>query len=160
MEVGREQSASRAPRTIHGWRDPRRGIGIVISFGLALGLLAVAAPAGAAQIDLTSCQPQQVRICALDPAGHDLNGEPMWNITGDHIYSEGETKHFTCDANCKFWISEHCSDGSCSSCLNKGSFVDHSWGKGAYQLISLEKNGSGDYKSADLQQVDSGAPCP
>lgn len=137
-------------------RGPVRGL---VACGLLLALLA-AVPVGAAQIDVTSCQPKQVRICSLDPAGHDLSGEPMWTITGNHVFSEGETKHFTCDANCKFWISEHCSDGSCSSCLNKGSFLDHSWGKGAYQLTALDKTSSGDYKSADLQQADSGAPCP
>lgn len=137
-------------------RRPVRGLA---ACGLLLGLLA-AAPAGAAQIDVTSCQPKQVRICSLDPAGHDLNGDPMWNITDNHIFSEGDTKHFTCDANCKFWISEHCSGGSCSSCLNKGSFLDHSWGKGAYLLVALDKASSGDYKSADLQKADAGAPCP
>ena len=134
--------------------------GHLASYGLAVGLLAAAVPVGAAQIDITSCQPKQVRICSLDPAGHDLNGDPMWNITDNHIFSEGDTKHFTCDANCKFWISEHCNDGSCSSCLNKGSFLDHSWGKGAYQLIALDKTSSGDYKSADLEKVDEGASCP
>lgn len=131
------------------------------SYGLAFGLVAAAVPVSAAQIDITSCQPKQVRICSLDSNGHDLNGDPMWLITGNHIYSStGETHHFTCDANCKFWISEHCSDGGCSGCLEKGSFLDHSWGKGAYQLIALDKNSAGNYVSGDLKEVDSGGSCP
>ena len=42
----------------------RRLFGGWLSCGLAVGLFAFAASAQAAQIDLTNCQPRQVRICA------------------------------------------------------------------------------------------------
>lgn len=136
--------------------DRRRLRGGLLSCGLAVGLLALASPAPAAQIDLTNCQAKQIRICAWDRLG----GTGDWGLTGRHVYSEvGETHHFTCDANCKFTIVTDCKSGECAECGSSDTPLDHSWGKGAYQLISLEKNDNG-YNSSDLVKVEPGTPCP
>lgn len=134
----------------------RRLFGGWLSCGLAVGLFAFAASAQAAQIDLTNRQPRQVRICAWDKIG----GTGNWSLTGRHLYSEkGESHHFTCDANCKSSIVTDCKNGECAECGSSNTFLDHSGGKGAYQLIALDKNADS-YKSSDLRKVDPGAPCP
>lgn len=130
-------------------------LGGLAALALMAGLLAAAPPAAAAQIDLTNCQPKEVRVCAWD------DDEVGWELQGHHIYSEiGDTHHFTCRANCKFSIVNDCKHGNCSQCQGGGgSFIDHSWGKGAYQLVGLERTSSGSYKSSDLKKVDAGAQC-
>lgn len=136
--------------------------------GLAIALAAVLAaataaslPAAAAQIEVTNCQPKQVRMCAYDANWHgDLE------VAGKHVLSEGESGHYTCKANCQFWISDPCQNGKCADCgaITYGTWLDHSWGKGNYQLVSLAKTGSGGgqshYKSSDLVKVEEGAACP
>lgn len=125
-----------------------------------LVVAAGAISAQAAQIDLTSCVTKQVKICAME---EDWKGDE--NVAGEHIFEKGETKHFTCRANCKFWITESCTNGSCVKCghITKGFWVDHSRGKGNYQLVSLAKTGvphNPAYKSADIVKVKAGTACP
>lgn len=129
--------------------------GIMAVGALLAGLLTLGAQADAAQIDLANCQSKEVRVCAWD------DDQVGWELQGDHIYSSmNETHHFTCRANCKFSIVDDCKNGKCSQCPGGGgSFIDHSWGKGAYQLIALERTSSGNYKSSDLKKVDAGAQC-
>ena len=140
----------------------RRCKAAALGASLLTVMFAAAAPAAASQIDITNCQPQQVRICALDPGPEDpLAEQSTWIVTSNHILSQGDTKHFHCDARCKFWISQHCNDGDCSRCLgNHGNFLDHRWGKGTYQLVSLDRTKDNFYKSADLVEVEAGAQCP
>lgn len=139
--------------TIHAM-STRKLAGIAAAGALLTGFLAFGTPADAAQIDLTNCQSKEVRVCAWD------DDQLGWELQGDHVYSEmGQTHHFTCRANCKFSIVADCKNGKCSPCQGSGSFVDHSWGKGAYQLIALEKSSSDAYKSSDIQKVDAGAQC-
>lgn len=126
----------------------------VTAIAAAGALLAFGTAAYAAQIDLMNCQSQQVRVCAWD------DDQVGWELQGNHVYSSvGETHHFTCRANCKFSIVADCKNGDCKPCQGEGSFVDHSFGKGTYQLVALDKASSDAYKSADIQKVESGAQC-
>lgn len=139
--------------TIHTVIMPRL-TAIGAAGALLTGLLALGTAADAAQIDLMNCQSQQVRVCAWD------DDQVGWELQGHHIYSSvGETHHFTCRANCKFSIVADCKNGDCPPCQGEGSFVDHSFGKGTYQLVALEKASSDAYKSADIQKVEAGAQC-
>lgn len=144
-------------------RSIGRHYGTAMRTGWLLALtLAAATSATAAQIDITNCQPKQVRICALDegPNEDPFIQVPTWTVVGDRILSQGDTKHFTCNARCKFWISNPCSGGDCPKCLGKhGTFLNHRWGKGAYQLVSLDMTDDGSYVSTDLIEVEAGAQC-
>lgn len=143
---------------VGGAKAATRPLTLLGALALLAGLIMASAPAEAAQIDLTNCQPKEVRVCAWD------DDQVGWELQGHHIYSKvGETYHFTCRANCKFSIVNDCKNGHCTQCQGAGSaeaWVDHSWGKGTYQLVDLKKNSDGNYKSADLQKVDAGAQCP
>jgi hypothetical protein len=139
--------------TIHAMIT-RKVTAIAAAGALLAGVLALGTAANAAQIDLMNCQSQQVRVCAWD------DDQVGWELQGNHVYSSvGETHHFTCRANCKFSIVADCKNGDCKPCQGEGSFVDHSFGKGTYQLVALDKASSDAYKSADIQKVESGAQC-
>jgi hypothetical protein len=128
------------------------GTALVLSVALAW----VTQTAHAAQIDITNCQAKRVKICAYDDSWSDAPNQ-------SRLLGKGETSHFKCKANCKFWMLE-CAEGTCHSCRSgTGYWVDHSWGRGTYHLVSLDlvkDQYSPAYKSSDLEKADDGAACP
>lgn len=132
-----------------------------ITMGLAVIVGVVSQVAEAAQIDITNCQPTRVKICSYDSA-MEISLSTKSEPNQSHLIAQGETNHFTCHANCKFWLLE-CAEGTCQSCQSgKGHWVDHTWGKGSYHLVSLDLTSSEyhpAYSSKDLVKVEDGAVC-
>jgi hypothetical protein len=124
-------------------------------FGLATTVAVVPQAASAAQIDITNCQAKRVTICSYDDSWGDAPNQ-------SHLIAQGETNPFKCKANCVFWMLE-CVEGTCHACKGGyGHWIDHSWGKGSYQLIPLDLNKNQyqpGYSSMDLKKVDSGTAC-
>ena len=128
-------------------------LGAVLVLVLPTILLGAVLPAAAAQIEVTNCQSKRVKMCSYDNTWSDKPNQ-------SHLMAKGESAHFTCDANCKFWILE-CASGTCHAC--KGGFgywLDHSWGRGSYGLMSLALTSdkyNPAYESSDLVKD---ASCP
>lgn len=120
--------------------------------------MAVSLPLSAEPIDITNCTAKAAKICAYDDS---LEG---MEIVGKHILGPDETRHFSCDDGCRFWISETCQRGHCAACghLSEGYWLNHSRATGSYHLVSLatgRQSPNSSHNSSDLVEVQTGLTC-
>ena len=108
--------------------------------------------ANAAQVTISNCQSTKVRICAYDAK----NG---YGNTGSDNLVKNKQHKFTCNANCYFRIVDCSEHASCDQCKDNGHWVAHGWGAGTYNLVSLDRDSSGDYKSGVLEKTTSSTIC-
>ncbi len=133
-----------------------RGLKLWTTAGLMLILVLSSGSALAAQIDITNCTSEWVKICAYDekhPIVQDQTG--VHELDAWDGNSTPDKGHFTCHANCYFQINEHTGHGCQEG--NSWHWLDHSWGSGDYFLVSLDRTSGGKYKSGDLKK---GTTCP
>jgi hypothetical protein len=120
----------------------------------AVGAFCVPFGANAAQIEVSNCQSSKVRICAFDNKNDTVGGN-----TGAHELDENKQGHFTCDANCYFKIVDCSQHPNCDDCKKDGHWLDHSWGKGTYNLVGLVLNSKEDYESSNFVKTESTEIC-
>ncbi len=125
-----------------------------------VGLLLVAtvcyAPlkAHAAQIIVNNCQSTKVRICSFENKNNTVPGS-----IDSHNLEENEHGKFKCKANCAFKIMNCSTYPGCDSCKKNTNWLDHSWGRGTYNLVGLEQNDKDNYKSSNFKKTDSTDVC-
>jgi len=124
------------------------------------GAAALAAPlsATAAQITVSNCQSTKVRICSFDNKEYNVDGNRH-----SHNLAQNEQGHFKCKANCVFKIVDCSEHTGCDECKHNGLWLNHSWGKGTYNLVGLATQEHQDeptvYKSSNLVKTDSDVIC-
>jgi hypothetical protein len=135
-------------------RSPWRLLVVVAVVALSIPWLAMSAPAEAADISITNCTGQQVKICSADSKSYDVNSNKI-NWDQKKTLDDRATGKFTCEHHCAFDIVQ-CQNDECAEC-KKGDWLDHMWGGGSYVLVALTQYSSGNYPSTDLKE---GTSCP
>jgi hypothetical protein len=131
-----------------------RLLGIVAVAAFLVSWLAMSASSDAADVSITNCTGQQVKICSADSKSDDVNSNKIdWDQK--KTLDDQATGKFKCEHHCAFDIVQ-CQSGDCDEC-KKGDWLDHMWGGGSYVLVSLTQYSSGNYPSSDLQK---GTSCP
>lgn len=109
----------------------RSGLTAVFLAGAAV--LIAPPSATAAKITVSNCQSTKVRICSFD----DKNYNTVKGNTGSHNLAQNEQGKFSCHANCYFKIVDCDAHAGCDDCKKNGYWLNHSYGKGTYNLNGL-----------------------
>jgi len=128
----------------------------VMTVVLLAGTAAFVAPlsATAAHIEVSNCQPTEVRICSYDTKDNP-DGD-----TGSYLLEQTDQRKFTCHDNCSFRIIDCSQYNDCNHCKEKGLWLDDSWGKGTYNLVGLTLNQKEDgYATSNFEKTDSSKVC-